>query len=420
MSHVFISYSRKNEQYARKLADSLRNEGFDVWIDNDSLRGGHAWWPSIVFAIRDCAAVCVVMSEDSAVSRWVRREITLADKYQKPIFPIWLNGTLDIPLWEMLVDIQPVDVREGKTPPLTFYGDLRSFAPQQGQQGSDVTAPVEDAAHLPADVKEELVNPLTPEPGPSNLKLSLMLLGIVALIVILLVANYALEQVVQYQRQQQETAVAIDLTNQMIATHIAATQAAANLTETAEQWTSTPSITPTNFPSPTPLPPNAPCTDTGVDIQISGMGSLIRTGPGDEFSTIRRAEPGEKFQVTGIAGDKDNTYYRVVYDDNAEGWVFKFFVYLVQTYPESSIESLIISNPEASAYIGNFGVLVRSGPSEDYETIEQISSRWVTITGKNASGDYYLVNYGCQSGWVLDFFISRFEGDLDNVPIVSG
>ncbi|MEO1287448.1 MAG: toll/interleukin-1 receptor domain-containing protein [Chloroflexota bacterium] len=38
MSHVFISYSTKDSDYAYKLADKLREEGFDVWIDNAELR----------------------------------------------------------------------------------------------------------------------------------------------------------------------------------------------------------------------------------------------------------------------------------------------------------------------------------------------------------------------------------------------
>ena len=38
MSHIFISYSTRDSAYAGKLADKLRAEGFDVWIDNNRLR----------------------------------------------------------------------------------------------------------------------------------------------------------------------------------------------------------------------------------------------------------------------------------------------------------------------------------------------------------------------------------------------
>ena len=33
MAHIFISYSRRDAAYARKLADSLLERGFDVWFD---------------------------------------------------------------------------------------------------------------------------------------------------------------------------------------------------------------------------------------------------------------------------------------------------------------------------------------------------------------------------------------------------
>ena len=36
MGHVFISYSREEDQpYARRLADDLRTHDIEVWIDDD-------------------------------------------------------------------------------------------------------------------------------------------------------------------------------------------------------------------------------------------------------------------------------------------------------------------------------------------------------------------------------------------------
>lgn len=36
MSHIFISYSHKDSEYAHKLADALKEAGFEVWIDGRS------------------------------------------------------------------------------------------------------------------------------------------------------------------------------------------------------------------------------------------------------------------------------------------------------------------------------------------------------------------------------------------------
>jgi hypothetical protein len=139
MSHVFISYSTRNSDYARKLADKLRAEGFDVWIDNSQLRNSEDWWRSIVLALRDSGAVVVILTPESDGSEWVQREITLADKYKKPIFPLWLDGTLDTPNWEYFVRIQVEDVRGGKLPPSHVYDTLALHAPRKEQRGVNVT-----------------------------------------------------------------------------------------------------------------------------------------------------------------------------------------------------------------------------------------------------------------------------------------
>ena len=80
MAHIFISYSTRDDAYASKLAEKLRAEGFDVWIDNRRLRSSEDWWRSIVLAIDACAAFVVLLTPHSDQSKWVQREITLADK----------------------------------------------------------------------------------------------------------------------------------------------------------------------------------------------------------------------------------------------------------------------------------------------------------------------------------------------------
>jgi hypothetical protein len=53
MPHVFVSYSRRDQDYAHKLAEDLRQHGFDVWID-DRIDYGDQWFNEIVKAIEDC------------------------------------------------------------------------------------------------------------------------------------------------------------------------------------------------------------------------------------------------------------------------------------------------------------------------------------------------------------------------------
>jgi two-component system, NarL family, response regulator LiaR len=134
MSYIFISYSTKDSEYAYRLANKLNEQGYDVWIDKNRLRNGDEWWEMIVKAIAGCAVFVVVMSSDAKQSKWVQREVALADNSEKPIFPLLLDGEN----WEKLVLIQFQDVRSGKLPPQGFFNNLSHKVPRQ-QKGTDIT-----------------------------------------------------------------------------------------------------------------------------------------------------------------------------------------------------------------------------------------------------------------------------------------
>lgn len=162
MSHIFISYSKHDSAYAHKLVARLRQEGYDVWIDDRRLRSSDDWWPSIVHAIWGCAAIIVIMSPASDRSRWVQREITIADQRQKPIYPLLLEGGMDTPNWSIFVRTQFQDVRGAKLPSQAFFDDLQTYAPRRpGAGGSDVTG----SAHMTLvamqdkDFQAQIANP---------------------------------------------------------------------------------------------------------------------------------------------------------------------------------------------------------------------------------------------------------------------
>src|SRR5689334_2600082 len=120
MSHIFLSYSTKNKDYAYRLVDALRDEGFDVWIDNAELRAGDEWWESIVRALRAAAVFVVIMTPESRNSRWVQREILLAEQWNKPSFPVLLAGDN----FEIYVSTQFYDLRDESLPNRKFYEAL--------------------------------------------------------------------------------------------------------------------------------------------------------------------------------------------------------------------------------------------------------------------------------------------------------
>jgi hypothetical protein len=152
MSHIFLSYSTKNKDYAYRLADALRDTGFNVWIDNAELRAGDEWWESIVRALRAAAAFIVIMTPDSRNSRWVQREILLAEQWNKPSFPILLDGEN----FEIYVSTQYYDLRDASLPNRKFYELLARHAIREDVQGEIVTKKPSAQAPNDAAVRDAL------------------------------------------------------------------------------------------------------------------------------------------------------------------------------------------------------------------------------------------------------------------------
>jgi len=139
MNHIFISYSRDNKLYARALANELLRRGFDLWID-DSIDYGEEWWQVIVKAIRECGAFLIIMTPESDESRWVQREVMLADHLPKPIFPLLLDGDLiNSKTWTMFLGRQYADVHDGRLPKDDFYERLYRVVAPKTSPGTQIT-----------------------------------------------------------------------------------------------------------------------------------------------------------------------------------------------------------------------------------------------------------------------------------------
>src|SRR5688572_31974925 len=62
---VFLSYASQDAEAARKICESLRASGVEVWFDQSELRGGDAWDAKIRKQIRDCALFVPVISANT-------------------------------------------------------------------------------------------------------------------------------------------------------------------------------------------------------------------------------------------------------------------------------------------------------------------------------------------------------------------
>src|SRR6186713_52953 len=93
MTQIFISYSRKDIAFARRLAGDLEKAGYVVWWDITDLRGGDDWVRVIPEAIETSDFFIVVLSPHSTVSEWVRKEYTQALSLRKRVIPLMLETT---------------------------------------------------------------------------------------------------------------------------------------------------------------------------------------------------------------------------------------------------------------------------------------------------------------------------------------
>lgn len=125
MGHIFISYSRKDEEYVNKLVAAIENEGFDVWIDRELLTGDK-WIKTINHQIDTCDAFVIVMTDDSSRSQWVQREVLYAIQEGKRIFPLLLQGKL----WMLLQDFNYFQVTDASIPSKKFFKDIEKIVPR--------------------------------------------------------------------------------------------------------------------------------------------------------------------------------------------------------------------------------------------------------------------------------------------------
>lgn len=88
MARLFISYSRKDEEFARRLAQSLSELGADVWIDVEDIPAGMKWSSAIQQGLDICEALIVIISPDSMVSNNVEDEWQYYFDQKKPVIPI--------------------------------------------------------------------------------------------------------------------------------------------------------------------------------------------------------------------------------------------------------------------------------------------------------------------------------------------
>ncbi len=88
MRRVFVSYSRRNKNFAERLARDLSDAGLDVWVDWRQIQAGELWQNEIYRGIERSEMLIFCLSPDAVTSEWCQREINTARQQGKIIIPV--------------------------------------------------------------------------------------------------------------------------------------------------------------------------------------------------------------------------------------------------------------------------------------------------------------------------------------------
>jgi TIR domain len=97
MTSVFISHSSEDNYFVDFLIELLKFHRLDVWADRSNLEAGGTFTADIEQALAVCENMVVVISQRSAKSSWITREVShfRALDGSRPIIPLLLDGKAD-------------------------------------------------------------------------------------------------------------------------------------------------------------------------------------------------------------------------------------------------------------------------------------------------------------------------------------
>jgi WD40 repeat protein len=88
MPDLFISYSRKDKDFVRRLDESLKNRGREAWVDWEDIRPTEDFMQAIYGAIEGVDTFVFVLTPDSVASVVCGREIAHAAAHNKRMVPV--------------------------------------------------------------------------------------------------------------------------------------------------------------------------------------------------------------------------------------------------------------------------------------------------------------------------------------------
>jgi WD40 repeat protein len=125
MSHIFVSYSRKDIEFAQRIVDSLAAQELDTWIDWKSIPKTVDWEQEIYRGIEEADAFLFMVSPDSVQSEMCNKEIAHAVKNEKRIIPIVIRDADEKNIPTVVKKLNWIFCREEQDNFTTAVGQIR-------------------------------------------------------------------------------------------------------------------------------------------------------------------------------------------------------------------------------------------------------------------------------------------------------
>ncbi len=109
--HVFLSYKREDALMMRRIRGDLLREGVIVWTDEGIEAGTDSWKIAIEQAIESSHCLLVILTPRVKTSKWVREEISYAEKHGKQVYAVLAEGDEKTSIPFGMTDLQFTDIR---------------------------------------------------------------------------------------------------------------------------------------------------------------------------------------------------------------------------------------------------------------------------------------------------------------------
>ncbi len=94
MTTIFVAHTQEDVQCAEQMRKGFEMQGYTAWREPSTLDPSSPTYPRIVeTAILGSGAVILVWSASAAKSQWLQRFIAFAQRLQKQIVPVVIDGT---------------------------------------------------------------------------------------------------------------------------------------------------------------------------------------------------------------------------------------------------------------------------------------------------------------------------------------